>query len=434
MKLLLLLIAFLCPIFHSFSQVIWTENFSAGSAARGTSAVGYPSNSGGIWSQTSNVLGAGEGISANQWYVSGEECGNAAGVCGSVCSNGDASLHVSAIGGLCGTPDCGAAYDETSTDNRTDKRIESPNISTIGYGGLTLSFNYIAAQADDGVSVVYSCDGGASWLSLAPLPATLCCDCNDAFLCASFGLCCGGLAACNGLGQGNWTNHNYVLPACTENISNLKIGFHWVNDGNGIGTDPSIAIDDITISSSIPLAVDLIEFTGKQQDAHVELNWSTASETDNAYFIIEKRTASGKFEEIGQVQGAGTSTETLHYHFIERKTQPGDNYYRLIMVDFNHVKTYSELIYVPFIEQFNVLSVYPNPNNGHFVAHIQSETQAIARFHLLDISGKAIEIGSRDTKQGVNTIELNLEGIEPGNYILEVEIMGRRKHKNIVIN
>src|SRR5690606_16901501 len=123
MRLLLLLIGFTASSLQLSAQIIWTENFSAGSAARGTSAVGYPSNSGGIWSQSTNVLGLGEGASANQWYVSGEECGNAAGVCGSACPNGDASLHVSAIGGLCGTPDCGAAYDETGAANRTDKRI-----------------------------------------------------------------------------------------------------------------------------------------------------------------------------------------------------------------------------------------------------------------------------------------------------------------------
>ncbi|MDB3907849.1 hypothetical protein N9355_10295, partial [Crocinitomicaceae bacterium] len=103
MRSILLMMALLSAS-PSFSQVIWTEDFSAGSAARGTSAVGYPASAGGAWSQT--ITGA-EGGSANQWYVSGEECGNAPGNCGSACSNADASLHVSAIGGLCGIPDCG---------------------------------------------------------------------------------------------------------------------------------------------------------------------------------------------------------------------------------------------------------------------------------------------------------------------------------------
>lgn len=434
MRLLLLLFGLTALAFQFYSQVIWTENFSAGSAARGTSAVGYPSNSGGTWSQSTNILGLGEGASANQWYVSGEECGNAAGVCGSACPNGDASLHVSAIGGLCGTPDCGAAYNETGAANRTDKRIESPNINTIGYGALTLTFNYIAAQGDDGVSVVYSCNGGATWLSLAPLAATLCCDCNNAFLCTNFGLCCGGVTACTGGGQGNWTTQNYALPVCAENISNLKIGFHWVNNGNGVGTDPSIAIDDITISSANPLAAELVQFSGDQNNASINLGWTTASEKENDFFSLQRRFSDGNFQEIARVQGAGNSVNRIDYSFIDDRPIIGDNYYRLAMVDFNGVQSFSNVIFVPYIEQFEIISVHPNPTDGFFTLYLRSEVQADLNLSLMSLTGSLVLERKSFVEKGVNSIPIEEIGIQPGNYLLKVELAGKGKYLKIVIN
>ncbi len=414
-------------VFHQIqAQIIWSEDFSAGSAAQGTSAVGYPSSSGGNWTQTTNILGGGEGANANRWYVSGEECGNSATSCGSVCSNGDASLHISAIGGLCATPDCGAAYDATDATNITDKRIESPAINTTGYGGLTLSFNYIAAQDDDKVAVVYSCDGGSTWNNLPALNASQCCDCNDAFLCAFLGSCCGGITTCNGLGQGYWTNQNYSLPACAENISNLKIGFHWVNDGNGLGTDPSIAVDDITITSSTPLAVELLDFKGWQQKESILLDWMTATEKENAYFIIERRSAESDFEMIGKVSGAGNSNHEISYSFYDRQPNNGSNYYRLKMVDFNNNVSHSDVIYVPYVNTFELRAVYPNPAENMIHVQLNSKIESNGTITIKDNLGRVVgETKKIRVQKGIVTYDVDITTLNGGNYFIEVEVDGK---------
>jgi hypothetical protein len=40
------------------------------------------------------------------------------------------------------------------------------------------------------------------------------------------------------------------LPASCNNNPNLKIGFVWTNNDDGVGTDPSVAINDISISTN----------------------------------------------------------------------------------------------------------------------------------------------------------------------------------------
>lgn len=214
------------------AQTIWTETFSNGCAS-GCLATSY-----GGWTQT--ATGANGGAS-NIWYVSGAECGNAPGLCGSSCGGTDPSLHISAnpIGEcsciFCPT-DCGAAYDASSigacfgicgsSNVTTNKRIESPVINCTGYSNIILSFNFIHNGNDgsnDECSVWYY--DGSAWNNLGVLPRTV-------------GICSP---------QGYWTNYTIQLPASANNNPNVRIGFNWKNNANGAGTDPSVAIDDIVL-------------------------------------------------------------------------------------------------------------------------------------------------------------------------------------------
>ena len=189
---------------------------------------------GSTWGTLNQDVGA-QGSAANRWYISDEEDGNAPGQCGTA-GNNDQSLHV----GSTTVGDLGAAYDASAPNAflcgllppngcpvNTNKRSSSLNINTIGYTGMTLNFNYIenGEGADDDAVVEYSTNGGTSWTQLSNTAKTP---------------LCGG-------GQGQWTAFSAPLPASCENIANLRIAFRWQNDADGVGTDPSFAVDDITI-------------------------------------------------------------------------------------------------------------------------------------------------------------------------------------------
>ncbi|XOV66197.1 MAG: T9SS type A sorting domain-containing protein [Fluviicola sp.] len=431
MRILFILLSLLGASF-SFSQVIWTEDFSAGSAARGTSAVGYPASAGGTWSQT--ITGA-EGGSANQWYVSGEECGNAVGNCGSACSNADASLHISAIGGLCGTPDCGAAYNESGVANATDRRIESPNINTVGYGGLTLDYGYIAAQGDDNFRVEYSCDGGATWNILTTPAASQCCSCLDAFICGFIGLCCPPQTqqACTGGEQGFWTSGSIALPVCAENIANLRIGFHWANDGNGIGTDPSVAIDDITVTASVVLPVELVNVAAQESDFGNEVTWTTLSELNNSHFIIEHRSESNEFTPVGRVEGNGTTTTESNYRWVHESVKTGDNYYRLKQVDFDGHYEYSQTLLVRNnLNEKKRMMLYPNPASSKVSVQYFSNKESEARFAIVDISGRIIFEKEQMILKGKNNCPVDISTLDKGQYLFTVVMDGEKTVQSFV--
>lgn len=194
----------------------------------------YSEDFDGALTWTLNTDAGGEGTNPCFWYVSCEEEGVGEGACGEVCGAGDQTLHIG-LNPIAG--DMGANYVETglgiSTSNR---RAESGDISTIGHADLTLSFDMIGkGGGTDFAEVFYSIDGGVSWVSIdAPLVS----------------LCCGGVP-CSGAEQGLWETKSYVLPAECEEIANLRISFVWQNIDDGVATDPSIAVDNLTIEKPV---------------------------------------------------------------------------------------------------------------------------------------------------------------------------------------
>jgi gliding motility-associated-like protein len=206
--------------------VIWSEGFQNGCASD-CLASGY-TGSEGPWTVMSTGT---NGSDANTWYVSGAECGNAATACGTDCGATDPSLHVGSNASIFG--DIGAAYLNGGAgffDPLTDSRAESPTIDLSGQSTITLSFNYIenGDGVNDNATLWYF--NGTVWSQIDALAKT-------ALTCAP---------------QGTWTAYSVILPASANNNANVKIGFRWVNNDDGVGTDPSFAVDDIqlTVASS----------------------------------------------------------------------------------------------------------------------------------------------------------------------------------------
>lgn len=92
-------------------------------------------------------------------------------------------------------------------------------------------------------------------------------------------------------------------------------------------------------------AVELVSFTADFDSAldAVVLAWTTASETNNAGFEIQQRAGSSdSFQQIGFVEGAGTTSETRSYRYVVSNLDGGTYDFRLRQVDTDDTGTLSE--------------------------------------------------------------------------------------------
>ncbi len=174
------------------------------------------------------------------------------------------------------------------------------------------------------------------------------------------------------------------------------------------------------------LPVTLLSFEAKNVDNEkVELNWSTASETSNAFFSIEKSTDGVNFEKIGQLQGANTSSDRIDYQFIDNTPSIGNNFYRLKQTDFSGEFTYSEIqrVYLSFKAQTGRLRVFPNPVESGQDLNLQYElgNSTPIRIRMVSMTGTIVYDKVLDAvEQSNSTLAIPTFNLKAGLYILKV--------------
>ncbi len=97
-----------------------------------------------------------------------------------------------------------------------------------------------------------------------------------------------------------------------------------------------------TINSPNP-PVELSSFTGQVENSCVYLFWTTASEINNLGFAIERAIQIGQWQEIGFVEGNGTTNEPQTYEYKDSLINVFAEklYYRLKQIDFDGTFQYS---------------------------------------------------------------------------------------------
>jgi len=114
--------------------------------------------------------------------------------------------------------------------------------------------------------------------------------------------------------------------------------------------------------SFVPLPVELLFFQATARTAHVALDWVTLSETNAAYFTVERSTDAQHFEGILRVDSRnGDSNSRQNYFVLDTSPKPGTNYYRLRTVDKDGTYTTSKIVAAEFIPGRAILVLRPNP-------------------------------------------------------------------------
>jgi hypothetical protein len=382
-----------------FSQVAtWSVNFNNGCAAN-CLATTY-----GGWTVQNNVGGA-SGAASNNWFVSCAEEGIAPPGCGSTCIV-DQCLHIGANAGAGG--DMGASFNETGLTNATYKMAVSPLINLTGVSSNTLCFDYIAygsaACSNDRAQLRLSTDGGLTW----PVGYQYCLT----------SLCCG---ACNGYSQGQWTLYSLALPAAFDNNPTVLVAFHWKNDGNGAGTDPSVAIDDARILSPVILPLTLLEFGSGKENGNTNIKWTTASEKNFSHFELQKSSDAKTFRAIGTVNSKGQGSGKSNYNFVDKEKNTETVYYRLKMIDKDNTFSMSKIISESPGKEGTISVLSQSVDNDQLTIYMNSAAITPVLIEVYDTRGKQmLQLEDQKLNPGDNTISVNIANLASAVYFLKV--------------
>lgn len=114
--------------------------------------------------------------------------------------------------------------------------------------------------------------------------------------------------------------------------------------------------------NSAPFPVELLNFEGELEGNNVLLSWSTATEQNNSGFSIQHSTDALIWENIGFVEGAGTTAELQSYSYLDKRANTGKNLYRLQQWDLDGQVNYSNVVELVVSKDLqSALTVYPIP-------------------------------------------------------------------------
>lgn len=152
--------------------------------------------------------------------------------------------------------------------------------------------------------------------------------------------------------------------------------------------------------------VELTSFSANFQKGKVLLNWSTATETNNYGFEIERSQDNVNFLKIGFIQGNGTSTQKNNYSFSD-KVNSSKYFYRLKQIDLDGTFTYSNIVEVntQLPEKFELLQNYPNPFNPQTNITFTLPEDAKVMLSVYNVLGELVEtLINKELGAGLHTV------------------------------
>jgi len=174
------------------------------------------------------------------------------------------------------------------------------------------------------------------------------------------------------------------------------------------------------------IPVELTSFTANVNGIDVILNWTTATETNNQGFEIERQVdnrqySAASWEKIGYVAGFGTTTETKSYSYTDDNISAGKYVYRLKQIDYDGTFEYSNEIEVEIgltPSEFALEQNYPNPFNPNTVIKYSILEEGFVTLEVYNLLGeKVASLVNEMQEAGRYDINFDASNLSSGIYV-----------------
>ncbi|MFI5407389.1 MAG: T9SS type A sorting domain-containing protein, partial [Nitrososphaerales archaeon] len=193
-----------------------------------------------------------------------------------------------------------------------------------------------------------------------------------------------------------------------------------------------------TTEGGVP--VELTSFSAIVNERDIILNWTTATETNNRGFEVEKLFGND-WVVIGFVEGNGTTTELKSYSFTDENIAIGIYKYRLKQIDFDGTYEYSNSVeaQVTAPEEFILSQNYPNPFNPStkikfsIPRDISSERQEVTLIVYDVLGDEIVTLVNEEKTPGEYEVELDGTQLPSGIYFYQIKVGSFIQTKKMIL-
>ncbi|MEL6591327.1 MAG: T9SS type A sorting domain-containing protein [Bacteroidota bacterium] len=207
------------------------------------------------------------------------------------------------------------------------------------------------------------------------------------------------------------------------------INLNWVVDANAAtvvfldqASPVQLAPGNLSDFSGSSFPVEWLDFNARHFAEDAILSWTTANETNNDYFEVERSLKGGQFESIGRVKGAGTTNEQQTYSFVDEEiVRLGERQitYRIKQIDFDGQYSYSPQAEINLNVQNGLMTTaYPNAFKEQLNIRFQALSENPVSLSILNLQGQ--QMWTVDSQEKGGEYQLNTQSWPAGIYYLHL--------------
>ena len=172
-----------------------------------------------------------------------------------------------------------------------------------------------------------------------------------------------------------------------------------------------------------PLPIELAEFLLNGREDGIILQWSTASESNNEGFEIQRISGVNmSWINLGFVHGAGTTNTAQHYSFMDKTAPPGVNYYRIKQVDYDNTERFTQ-VESARVDANDKYTMWPTLTRDQVMIRINDDHHNHTQTHqayVFDMVGRLVH-----EETFVEGLALDVSNYPPGNFVVNVSSHGK---------
>lgn len=189
---------------------------------------------------------------------------------------------------------------------------------------------------------------------------------------------------------------------------------------------PPFSTSYFVIDNQLALPIELLNFNANLLDnASVKLDWQTASEINNDYFIMERSINGNSWEELAKIDAVGNSSDLLKYSTFDYSPYVGVSYYRLKQVDFDGQSSYSGIRKI--IVTDSSIELYPNPTENKIT--VSGNNISLEDIQVYNILGQEVTSITKRISLEESKVIIDLSNLNEGLYYIKTKTTINKVYK-----
>lgn len=182
---------------------------------------------------------------------------------------------------------------------------------------------------------------------------------------------------------------------------------------------PVLSNVTVQLATSSILPVGQLSFTASEKNKISLLEWNDANETSISY-IVERSADGINFQSLKKIT-AKNNKPIEDYIFYDESPLPGNNYYRLKIIDKEGRYSFSKVKQIYFTQNIQATKCFPNPAKDYVYLNILNENAGIYSYSIFNLQGTPLITASASTQLGSNQLRIDLgKNLLPATYIIRL--------------